>query len=120
MNHCSTRSDKALRPEVLGEDQCGVCGGEDGQVHEKVIADIDVESDHGEARPLRKLVDPRKPSEDEVEEHNKTHMPYRNWCPHCVKGKGKDLDHRKAAAEERGLREHAFNYCFAGDEVGSS
>ena len=38
-------------------------------------------------RPLR---DPGMPTRREVLEHNLTHMPPRPWCPHCVKGKGKD------------------------------
>ena len=27
------------------------------------------------------------PSEEEVERHNLNHIPFRSWCPHCVKGK---------------------------------
>ena len=26
-------------------------------------------------------------SAKEVADHNLTHLPYRNWCPHCVTGK---------------------------------
>ena len=39
-------------------------------------------------RNPRKLLDPQLPTEKEVEEHNLTHLPDRNWCPHCVAGKG--------------------------------
>jgi hypothetical protein len=49
--------------------------------------------DEGEARKLdiRKLHDPKLPKEDEVKEHFLSgHMPFRSWCPHCVKGKGKE------------------------------
>ena len=60
--------------------------------------------------------DPRRPTQVEVEEQNRTHFAYRNWCPHRVQGNGKDLDHRKAADEERGLNEFSFDYCFPGDE----
>ena len=28
-----------------------------------------------------------KPSQKEVEEHERTHLPFRSWCEHCVKGK---------------------------------
>ena len=54
-------------------------------------------------RIIRKLIDPRKPTDKEVEDHYRTHLPYRNWCPHCIRGKGKDMDHRKSAEENRGL-----------------
>jgi hypothetical protein len=67
---------------------------------------------------VRRLADPRKPSVQEVEDHFRTHVPYRNWCPHCVRGSGKDLDHRKCVTEERGLSEFSFDYCFPGDEFG--
>ncbi len=46
------------------------------------------------------------------------HWPYRNWCYHCVRAKGRDLDHRKAVEEDRGLGEYHFDYCFPGDEFG--
>ena len=43
---------------------------------------------------VRAMVDPRLPTEEEVANHELTHLPYRNWCPACVKAKGKDLDHK--------------------------
>ena len=69
-------------------------------------------------RMVKKLADPRKPTDAEVVEHELTHIPYRNWCPVCVRCKGKDLDHRKSVEEERGVSEYAFDYCFPGDEFG--
>ena len=27
-----------------------------------------------------------KPSKEEWENHMRTHIPYRKWCPHCVRG----------------------------------
>ena len=69
-------------------------------------------------RGTRRLVDPRLPTEEEKRDHELTHIPYRNWCPHCVRGRGKDLDHRKGVEEERGLSEFSFDYCFPGDEFG--
>ena len=29
------------------------------------------------------------PSKEELEAHNASHVPYRSWCPHCVKDKQK-------------------------------
>ena len=62
-----------------------------------------------EGRRLRSIGDPRLPSQKEVEEHNLTHLPYRNLCPHCVRGRGKDLDHRKSLDEDRNVREFSFD-----------
>eukprot|EP00971_Amphidinium_carterae_P192481 3819629-Amphidinium_carterae.2 len=36
-------------------------------------------------------------------EHRLTHMPYRNWCPICVKAKGQPNHHRKGALKEQSL-----------------
>ena len=69
-------------------------------------------------RRMRNIGDPRLPSQKEVDEHFLTHVPYRNWCPHCVRGRGKDLDHRKSLDDDRCLREFSFDYCFLGDETG--
>ena len=65
---------------------------------------------------VRRLQDPRLPSQKDIELHELTHLPYRNWCPVCVRCRGRDLDHRKAVDEERGVSEYAFDYCFPGDE----
>ena len=77
-----------------------------------------VERDEGGAR-WRAIGDPRLPSQQEVEEHYLTHVPYRNWCPHCVRGRGKDLDHRRSTDDDRRVREFSFDYCFPGDEKGT-
>ena len=71
-----------------------------------------------EEERVKRMHDPRKPTVQEVEDHNRTHLPYRNWCPYCVQAKGKDLDHRKSIKEERGLAEFSFDYCFPADESG--
>ena len=67
---------------------------------------------------MNALIDPRRPTQKEVEEHERTHLPYRNWCAVCVKAKGKDMDHRRDAGKERGLSEYSFDCCFPGDELG--
>ena len=38
------------------------------------------------------------PSPDEFNKHCATHLPYRNWCPTCVKAKRKNPSHRKTDA----------------------
>ena len=45
-------------------------------------------------RSTIKMADPKKPSKEEVEEHWKTHLPYRNWCEVCVRGRGKEDAHK--------------------------
>ena len=88
--------------------------GETLQLQEEVERRGSVE----DKRMVKKMGDPRRPTLEEVEEHELTHIPYRNWCAICVRCKGKDLDHRKAVEEDRGVSEYAFDYCFPGDELG--
>ena len=37
---------------------------------------------------------PKQPSAEEVEKHMVTHLPFRDWCPHCVRGKSGSKPHR--------------------------
>ena len=80
--------------------------------------EVERKAKEGDKAIIKKLLDPRKPSEQEVESHELYHVPYRNWCAVCVRSKGKDLDHRKSMEEERGASEYSFDYCFPGDEFG--
>ena len=85
--------------------ECGVCGMDDEmdseEDEEEDVIRIRGEGEEpgregaGEEREVKKLTDPRRPSEAEVEEHRrKNHLPYRNWCGICIKAKGKEMEHR--------------------------
>ena len=67
---------------------------------------------------IRMLKDPKLPTQDEVDKHNLTHLPFRDWCPICIKAKGREMDHRKDGGKERDLPEYSWDYCFPGDELG--
>lgn len=69
-------------------------------------------------RKTQTYADPRKPSQrGEVDEHNITHLPYRSWCRHIVRGRGKQTDHRvQADADSRTVPEFHFDWCFPGEE----
>ena len=32
--------------------------------------------------------------------HNLTHMPFRSWCPHCIRGRGRNKPHLKKKGEQ--------------------
>ena len=76
------------------------------------------EEENGQ-RKTKRMLDPKLPSPEEVRQHNLTHMPYRNWCPHCVRGRGKEMDHKKKKdTNEQDIPEYHLDYCFPGDEEG--
>ena len=76
----------------------------------------DVSEDGGECgiRVPRKMPDPKVPTLAEVEEHNMTHLPYRSWCTHCVRGRGESHPHRRIGEEDRSIPELHMDYCFMG------
>ena len=44
------------------------------------------EEDNQQATKARATSMPKQPTEQEIMEHNLTHMPYRSWCPICKQG----------------------------------
>ena len=82
----------------------------DSELEQSMAEDFDAGEESGLRTPL-KVADPKLPSAEEVEAHNLTHLPYRSWCPHCVRGKGKTMDHR-LAGREKVMRELHVDYCF--------
>ena len=92
--------------EVVAEEEMMNIGDDkDGGAEEERWEEAERIGTKNQTREMRKLVDPRLPTVEERREHELTHIPYRNWCPHCIRGRGKDLDHRKGVEEERGLSE---------------
>ena len=67
-----------------------------------------------------KMLDPKlPPSQAEVDFHAMTHLPYRNWCEHCVKGRGKEMSHTKTAEKNKpNTIEFHMDFCFPGEEGG--
>ena len=62
---------------------------EDGREEEEEI-EIQEEQD---VEPLRVARDPKLPSLDDVESHRCSHIPFRDWCRHCVLGRGRGDPH---------------------------
>ena len=77
-----------------------------------------MEKEEDVIKNIKKLRDPKLPTEEEVEKHNLTHLLFLDWCLICVKAKGRDLDHKKDGGKDRKLPEYSWDYCFPGDEVG--
>ena len=109
-----SKSSEAVRPRKADnrEDEWVQGVDEEGEI---TIEDEEVPP--GE-RKVKKMMNPLLPSAREVEEHNISHLPFRNWCPHCVKGRGREADHRRQPRTEHGVDEFHLDYCFPGDEMG--
>ena len=67
-----------------------------------------------EARPARPEIVPVLPSEAEVEQHESTHLPFRSWCRHCVRAKGKESPHHESSPG--GVSKSATDNMFMGED----
>ena len=89
----------------------------DGVFDEGGDAEDEADENREEGRNVIKQMDPKLPSPEDVEEHNLTHVPYRNWCRHCVRGRGKEAAHKKTAEDaDKERAEFHCDFCFPGDE----
>ena len=82
--------------EVMNNDKVEEKGAEDEEQEEEVH----VEADAGDMRDMRKMHDPKLPTKAEKEAHDMTHLPFRSWCRHCVRGRWS----RRGAQERRAAR----------------
>ena len=80
------KSEDAAR---LRFEDCMPVEAEDGEVIEEIPEEFGT-------RALKKMQDPKVPKQEEIDEHNKVHLPYRSWCRHCVRGRGRAAAHQQS------------------------
>jgi hypothetical protein len=100
-----------------GEVELAGGSGQQNEAEEKQEQQEQEESESGK-RSCRKVLSPTEPSPQERAEHELTHLPFRNWCRHCCRGRGVEMAHRKTDGAEKRLPEIHFDFCFLGDEKG--
>ena len=93
MNDTGEQGSGSVSPHLEGSRVEEVTG-QDGDGHE----DKD-EGEGEEAQEAQAMDKPVRPSQQEVDRHNLTHLPYRTWCAHCVKGKAVGSPHRNVKRE---------------------
>ena len=92
-----------------------------GQEHESDARPSDGDADEVAEEANRPLMvqAPVQPTRAEREEHVKTHMPYRSWCVHCVRGRGRSDAHRtNPVREEYRKPQLSADYWFLGAAQG--
>ncbi|CAK0820598.1 unnamed protein product, partial [Prorocentrum cordatum] len=68
-----------------------------------------------ESEAARVAISKRLPpavSRQEFDEHQLTHLPFRSWCDHCVRGKASDDAHRARSDAEKGAPRWSMDYFF--------
>ena len=88
-----------------------------GSRHEGEVCEVDEDGDdrggageEGLVPRIKKIV--AKPTAEEVEQHMATHIPFRDWCPHCVAGKSKIDPHIKGNKAERTIPKISLDYMY--------
>ena len=90
-------------------------------VDDQYIVCEDVFEDSEEAREIPHTAPKRgkQPTGREIEEHNRTHIPFRSWCKFCVSARAPNLPHRARNPDQSAIKnEIAADYCFLRDVSG--
>ena len=97
-----------------------VCPNEvDADVPEVVGGDDDDDDNLEEARIPRIRRDPLQPTTEERIHHEVIHLPFRSWCPDCVKARADSNAHYKdKGKKERLLNGFHADYWFLRNENG--
>ena len=78
-------------------------------------AEDEVGNDEEEGVVQKGMKCPYKPTQQEKENHARSHIPFRSWCKHCVRGKSKSSPHPSSnSSEERQKPVISFDYAFFG------
>ena len=79
----------------LGCDEAAEMRGEEEEGAEDKEED---EEEVEEGRKVKGMPTPQTVSRREREEHELTHLPYRSWCPRCVRGRGRNMPQQEGEA----------------------
>ena len=71
------------------------------------VEDKGGEDDVEECHKAKAIRQPQEPTRQEIEEHELTHVPFREWCFHCCKGKTRNNPHKVNKNKMMEDEEHA-------------
>ena len=93
----SPRVGKVSEEVEGGDSDVNECSSESNEEEQHALQGFDVDSEtERETRQVRhQRRAHRPPTSEEIQEHLRTHLPYRSWCPHCVSGRGVSSQHRR-------------------------
>ena len=111
MSHSSIRPTRRSRwNRTMGKlEVCQEC-------QEQVIAGAEDEQTE-EINPVTPIRNVKLPSVAEIEEHNLTHVPFRDWCEFCVEGKASSHPHTKRKVTENEVPVISMDYMVETEET---
>ena len=96
--------EQSVRPESLCDGNPGSSSDNQLQTGEEEEATI----------PVAQRI-PEEPTAEERLQHMLTHIPYRQWCQHCVAGKAKGGRHEKSSKYTREVPTVVLDYMYMRD-----
>ena len=85
---------RSVRPNVIGEIMEGQSEGEWEEIGDQL-----------EGRPIKGQKMIYQPSKVDWDDHMRSHVPFRRWCPFCVKGKCKSAAHLRTDKSEEEIEQ---------------
>ena len=103
-------------PSVMEDESHPPQQGEPAGEYEETEPGFEVDEDEAQSAGVQKT--PMLPSQSEIDEHNLTHLPFRNWCPFCIRGRGLSSGHfARRTVDEQQIPTISVDYCFMGDSA---
>ena len=86
------------------------------EMKEVAAQDEEGEDEDEEAQQPKVIRSPKAPTKAEREEHEATHLPFRSWCTHCLRGRGRNKPHQRhpvaTEVDERKVPKISMDYFF--------
>ena len=79
------------------------------------MGDEEQQEEHLKASAIASL---HLPSRREVEEHNLTHIPFRSWCNHCLRGRGRRRRHNEGGGgDDKAMTTYSIDFMYLTEEA---
>ena len=80
-------------------------------------SNVEDDDDHEvyEGRKAKSRGKTYEPTQEEFDEHVLTHIPFRSWCAHCVRGKAKNNPHFKRSIDMDAVPMICVDYTWMGE-----
>ena len=91
-----------------------ILAGEHGDDGDAAVdqGDEEITAPEEEATPSKAMVRPSTPSQEEIDRHRIDHLPYRDWCPECVEGFGRERAHHASRDHDRTIPLISLDYMY--------
>ena len=107
------RAGTAVRPLAPLENQPADPGMADGSsgVAANPETDAEMQREAEEETASKALSSPPQPTPQMIEDHRASgHLPFRSWCPACVRGRGKSVAHKQVDRSEEAVPTISIDY----------